>query len=192
MADFTADEISALKGSILGTELDSAAAYFKSTGAMGSRTALNTEERMITRAINVVNDSNILVQSAVNAFTATFERIVGDIVGANKKDFDSLDGNLIETVAKMKEEIRRLTEDEGAVGFAGPVAYSRTIMGDGVTSDFSIRHDLDSMDVKVSITNGITGADVWADISIDSPDSITISFAVLPAVGQSYRVIIHG
>ena len=192
MATFTAEEISTLKGFILGTELDSAAANFKSTGAMGSRTALTTNERIITRAINTVNDSNILVQSAVNAFTATFERVVGDIIGADKQDFDSLGGNLIEAVANLKEEVKYQLGYESGVMYGGPGAHAVTITGDGEKKDFHIQHDLDTTDVKVSIINVLNGADVWADIGIDDAESIVISFAVPPADGQHYRVILHG
>jgi len=70
--------------------------------------------------------------------------------------------------------------------------FSFTIEGDGVEKDFVIQHNLNTTDIKISVTNVTTGSMVWADTTINDADSVTVSFANPPAVGKNYRVIING
>jgi|GEM_PF-4795167 len=67
-----------------------------------------------------------------------------------------------------------------------------TIEGDGIKTTFKITHNLGTLDVKVTVVNATTGETVWVDVLREDENFITVSFAKAPAVGQNYRVIIHG
>ena len=66
--------------------------------------------------------------------------------------------------------------------------YAETI-GDASATSFLINHQLSSEDVIVQLFEISTGATVYADVTRDSTDAITVAFAVAPAL-NSIRVLI--
>lgn len=68
--------------------------------------------------------------------------------------------------------------------------YVGTITGDGLVSTFTINHGLDSRDVLINIYDSTSNEEIMADIYRSSPTSISVSFAVAPAVGTSYKVVV--
>ena len=210
MADysFTENDINLLKGKILGTDVDSATGLI-STGAASKQTVLKTEERIITRAINMLDEANSNTLDTVEGFTGRFNKVIGNEMGGDREAFLSLDGTLLETIAALKGNIESMEGGSGGLpGSPGPqgpkgdkgdpgkdgasAKYSQTILGNGVTKDFVIEHKLGTKDIKVSIVNETTGTIVWTDVVITEKDSITVSLAYPPAVGKNYRVTVIG
>lgn len=68
--------------------------------------------------------------------------------------------------------------------------YAATI-GNGVDTDLTVTHSLNTKDVVVSIRDAATDDEVTADITRPSVDTITISFNVAPA-SNAYRVVVLG
>jgi len=89
---------------VLGGNVDTGigADSFVSTGPMGSRTVLTTDERIITRAINALAEAMGLIDDGVNGFDARFTRVIGEELGVDEDDFEYLDGNLIKILADFK------------------------------------------------------------------------------------------
>ena len=116
MAEFSDNDIIELKGKILGSELDSAKSVFKSNGAASGRTDLQTTERMITRAINAANNTGAVALSTANGFKDRFDKVIGDEEFADKVAFRSLNGNLLQTVCGLRDDVESIFENGAGVG----------------------------------------------------------------------------
>lgn len=68
--------------------------------------------------------------------------------------------------------------------------YIGTCVGDGSTTAFTINHSLATRDVIINVYDVTTYDDVMVDLSRNTADSITVTFAVAPAVGTNYKVVI--
>lgn len=68
--------------------------------------------------------------------------------------------------------------------------YTGTITGDGNTTSFAINHGLATKDVVVNLYDATTNEDIIADIVRSTTSAITVSFAVAPAQGIEYKVVI--
>lgn len=64
-------------------------------------------------------------------------------------------------------------------------------IGDGAATSFPITHSLNSTDVLVEVYEVSTGMSVYADVSRNTADQVTVAFGVAPSSGQ-YRVVILG
>lgn len=66
----------------------------------------------------------------------------------------------------------------------------RSVIGDGVTTDFTITHNMGTIDVVVEVVeNGGEYDTVWCNRSRPTPDTVRLRFASPPAV-DSLRVTI--
>lgn len=90
MADYSDEEIILLKGKILGTELDSAKSAFVTSGPASKRNDLQTDEKIITRAINVGATTSNTALDTANGFKDRFDLVIGNEVVADKEAFDSI------------------------------------------------------------------------------------------------------
>ncbi|MCL1804353.1 MAG: hypothetical protein FWG30_12115, partial [Eubacteriaceae bacterium] len=75
-------------------------------GPIPQRTLPTTSEKIITRALNAHENSLDLNETAVNSLGARYFKVVGNESDASKKNFDSLGGNLIDTVASLKKSLQ--------------------------------------------------------------------------------------
>ncbi|MCL1804322.1 MAG: hypothetical protein FWG30_11955 [Eubacteriaceae bacterium] len=103
MPDYNSDEIKDLQSAVLGTKLDEAG--FTGIGPSAQRTLPTTSEKIVTRALNAHERSLDLNEVAVNSLGARYFNVVGNEFEASKKNFDSLGGNLIDTVFSLKKAI---------------------------------------------------------------------------------------
>ena len=67
-----------------------------------------------------------------------------------------------------------------------------TVTGDDVTTDFVITHGLGNQFVVVSVIDESSLEDVVCDIERTSTNTSTVKFAVAPATGEDYTVVIVG
>jgi hypothetical protein len=58
-------------------------------------------------------------------------------------------------------------------------------------TEFAITHGLDTLDIQVSVYEVSTGAKVETDITRLTTSAVTIGFAVAPASGETYRVVVQ-
>lgn len=65
-----------------------------------------------------------------------------------------------------------------------------SIIGDDLTTSFSISHDLGTRDVVVNVYEGSTNEDVIVDIARSSTSAVTLTFAQAPTAGTTYRVVV--
>ena len=70
--------------------------------------------------------------------------------------------------------------------------YSGIITGDNTTSSFTITHNLNSRDIVVNVYNASTHEEVIVDITKTTVNAITIGFAIAPATGTDYNVVVIG
>ena len=68
--------------------------------------------------------------------------------------------------------------------------YTGTITGDGTTTSFSVSHSLGTKDVVVNIYDGSTDEDVIVDVVRTSTSALTVTFAVAPTNGTTYKVVV--
>lgn len=74
---------------------------------------------------------------------------------------------------------------------ARSTASASTIIGNGVTTIFSVTHNLGTQDIFVSILDSAKNV-VIADAAAATANTATISFASAPASGTTYRAFIGG
>lgn len=75
-------------------------------------------------------------------------------------------------------------------GSAGVNKAQGIISGNDVDMNFVITHNLNTKDVKVTLYEG--DDEVFADVETTSENTATVSFAVAPATGDSFRVVVMG
>jgi|GEM_PF-3280516 len=121
MADFNDDDIKTLHGAILGQELDPSS--FISTGPVAKRTVLTTEEKIVTRILNAIDQYNNQTLGMVDAFTGRFNNVVGYEIEEDKEAYEAikpLGGNILQAVAKLKGNLETLLKTVSNLG-AGTV-----------------------------------------------------------------------
>ena len=68
-----------------------------------------------------------------------------------------------------------------------------TIVGDAVTTNFVITHNLGTRDVSVTVYESVSPwAEVGVTIERTSVDTVTVKFAVAPIVSEDYSVVVVG
>lgn len=70
--------------------------------------------------------------------------------------------------------------------------YAVILTGDGSASYFTVTHSLDTTDVFVHVYDSDSSALVMTDVAVASANTVTVSFAVAPASGKAYRVVVVG
>ena len=82
---------------------------------------------------------------------------------------------------------------EGAQGTSGQLGtYAATITPASpyTATTFDIDHNLNTTDVLVVVWDETTDAEVVTDITKVNVNRVTIGFAVAPASGETYRVVV--
>lgn len=72
------------------------------------------------------------------------------------------------------------------------IKSAKTINGDGSTTVFSIKHNLNTRDCHVTVMDSATFAQASPTIVHTDQNTITLTFSVAPALGVSYRVTVIG
>jgi hypothetical protein len=70
--------------------------------------------------------------------------------------------------------------------------FAADITGDGADVDFVVNHALNTTDIVVSVYEATTNAMVFVDVVRTDANNVTINFAVAPANGKVYRVVVIG
>lgn len=107
------------------------------------------------------------------------------------------------TVAEVKALLAYTPADIGASAVdhvhAGMVRkFAQTIQGNGTDTYFDIAHGLNTQDVTVTVRGSAAGDPsgnydvVYTDVQIRTASTVRISFAVAPAVGEYFRVVVVG
>lgn len=107
------------------------------------------------------------------------------------------------TVAEVKTLLAYTPADIGAAavdhvhtGMARK--FAQTIQGNGTDTYFDIAHGLNTQDVTVTVRGSAAGDPsgnydvVYTDVQIRTASTVRISFAVAPAVGEYFRVVVVG
>ena len=100
----TAEEILALMVSTLGRSVDNATGW-KAGGPTSGRNVLLTNERIITRVLNDLDQKLITVLSSVEGFSGRFNEIVGDNFTTDQAAFAEIGSNLIVAVNVLKKQM---------------------------------------------------------------------------------------
>lgn len=74
----------------------------------------------------------------------------------------------------------------------GGKRHAETITGDGTKTDWQITHALGTEDVVVGIHDVATKNLVFAAVTIDDADNVTVGFDPAPAAAAAYRVVVLG
>lgn len=107
------------------------------------------------------------------------------------------------TVAEVKALLAYTPADIGAAAVdhvhAGMARkFAQTIQGNGTDTYFDIAHGLNTQDVTVTVRGSAAGDPsgnydvVYTDVQIRTASTVRISFAVAPAVGEYFRVVVVG
>lgn len=70
--------------------------------------------------------------------------------------------------------------------------YTGTITGNNSTKEFTITHNLGSRDVVVQVYDGTSYEEVIVDIARTTTSAVKVTFAVAPATGTTYKVVVIG
>jgi hypothetical protein len=69
--------------------------------------------------------------------------------------------------------------------------YSATITGNASLTSFSVTHNLGTTDVQVSVYDTTGNELVITDVYATNSNAVSVGFAVAPASGKTYRVVVH-
>lgn len=74
-----------------------------------------------------------------------------------------------------------------------PTFFAATLTGDGTTLAFTVTHNLNTRDVIIAVNESASPwARVYTDDEATSTTTATVRFAVAPAAGTNYRVVVVG
>ena len=74
----------------------------------------------------------------------------------------------------------------------GAAKFAATITGDGLETDFNIKHDLGTTDVSVTVRDAVTGHEVIVDWRPVDGDNVELLFVPAPPNTRSFRVVVIG
>lgn len=103
---------------------------------------------------------------------------IGDIGNPYKLEIPTLTSNA--TIATTDDVAAKATK------------YTITLTGNAVVTSFLITHNLNTLNVMVSVYDITTGEDVMLDIARKSVNEITVTFASAPLATESYKVVVIG
>jgi hypothetical protein len=100
----TEADIRALKATVLGTDATSVdyATQFVTEGSTNVRTDLTTDEKIVTRLLNSLEENQTDVLDTVDSFKNRFNSIIGKEFSNDQEAFASIGTNLIQAVAELK------------------------------------------------------------------------------------------
>jgi hypothetical protein len=75
--------------------------------------------------------------------------------------------------------------------YASRIKKFTATIGDGTATVFPLTHNLNSLDVVISVYRVSTGAEVIVDTARTSVNAVSVSFTTAPAVG-AYRIVVVG
>ncbi len=154
------------------TQFSAAGEYTAGTGI-----TISNGEISVTASTYDAYGSAGTAESNAKGYTDT---LIGDL---------SVDGTTGNTVTD------RISSAVSALNFAGG-KFTASIIGDDVTDLFSFTHSFDTKDVVVRVYQTSPGTDQYADVEVDikrtSNNAISIVFAMAPATGENYSVVIVG
>ena len=159
-------------GAVEWTQFSAAGEYTAGTGI-----TISGNEISVTASTYDAYGSAGTAESNAKGYTDT---LIGDL---------SVDGTTGNTVTD------RISSAVSALNFAGG-KFTASIIGDDVTDLFSFTHSFDTKDVVVRVYQTSPGTDQYADVEVDikrtSNNAISIAFAMAPATGENYSVVIVG
>jgi hypothetical protein len=79
---------------------------------------------------------------------------------------------------------------QGIAGTADTYAANITPVSPYTATTFGITHNFDTKDVLVTVWDSVTDTEVVTDITKTNTSTVTIGFAVAPAAGETYRVVV--
>ena len=165
VADITA-------GNIIWNQFSAAGEYTAGTGI-----TISNGEISVTASTYDAYGSAGTAESNAKGYTDT---LIGD---------ETVNGTTGNTVTD------RISSAVSALNFAGG-KFTASIVGDDVTDLFSFTHNFDTKDVVVRVYQTSPGTDQYADVEVDikrtSNNAISIAFAMAPATGENYSVVIVG
>ena len=154
------------------TQFSAAGEYTAGTGI-----TISNGEISVTASTYDAYGSAGTAESNAKGYTDT---LIGD---------ETVDGTTGNTVTD------RISSAVSALNFAGG-KFTASIVGDDVTDLFSFTHSFDTKDVVVRVYQTSPGTDQYADVEVDikrtSNNAISIAFAMAPATGENYSVVIVG
>jgi hypothetical protein len=101
------------------------------------------------------------------------------------------------TTAVVQPDVKVITFPfpfEAAPGGLTPAGGNRTFaqtVGDGVTTTFTLHHNLGTQDVTVGARELATGEEVEVDVPSRTPNTVTVRFASAPTA-DAYRIVVQG
>jgi hypothetical protein len=151
--------------------------YVSVAGTTGG-VAFNVGDVIIAKVNNAsTSTASDWIQLEVNRDQAT-ETVLGLAEIATQTEVNTgTDDQRIVTPLKLKTFI-----DNRTGGYAANI-------GNGSATSYAVSHGLGTIDVNVMLKDNSTLAQVFADVVITDANTVTISFAVAPAL-NAYRVII--
>ena len=128
---------------ILGSSVDEVEGW-KTSGSQGSRNALLTDERVITRVLNDINSTLPTVSDTVDAFDSRFSTIIGRELSDDQEDFEEIGSNLIIAVNTLKKQVAAL--QSGGASYT-PTEEEQEVLDSGLTATIlqQILIDLDNV-----------------------------------------------
>lgn len=132
-------------------------------GGQAGRNALLTDERVITRAINYLDEQRGLTSAAVTTFQTRLNDVVGEefFGGADETEFQAIGSNLIQAVASLISG--------GVVG--ARYEHQQT----APATVWNVQHDLDQQIVSVQVVNGNTT--MIPEVAFVDDDNLVLTFA---------------
>ncbi|QDH91745.1 hypothetical protein SEA_PHRAPPUCCINO_70 [Mycobacterium phage Phrappuccino] len=101
---------------------------------------------------------------------------------------DGLDLNGMEFSVKSGTGI--IVGDEVSIDTTIVARKYATNIGDGTTTSIVVTHSLGSRDVAVSVRDATTHEEVYPDVEMTTPDTVTLKFAVAPASNELRAVVV--
>lgn len=155
-----------------------------SSGGTTDYNSLTNKPTIPTKTSELTNDSNFVTTTVTDALNTQIQNIKTVLD-------DDADGSITDTLANLKAQW------EGADSSLQTLINQKTskatqVIGDGTATEFTITHNLNTLDVIVAIrTNASPYEVVMAEISIVNSNSIKVLFAQAPTSNQ-YKVIVIG
>lgn len=76
-------------------------------------------------------------------------------------------------------------------GGGGNIATFTTLIGNNVSSSFTVAHNLNNTNVMTQVVREASGSFVYPDITISGSNALTVAFSIIPSSNE-YRVNVVG
>jgi len=154
---------------------------------------LDTLEKIDNAIANDANFSTTLLNDIANA-VSNAESYADGVAGQAQSAAESYADNVASQAQSAAESYA--SEIVGNLNLAGG-KYVGTITGGVDTAPYTFNHNFGTNDVVVRVYQTSAGVDQYADVEVDvkrssNGNSVTIGFAVAPATGENYSVVIVG